>query len=161
MLELAQPSRLILQSSVTLALLLVIAGLTQAQTITGRWEWHEVAEKNQPQTRFSLMITRKANVVCGVYRVDEFINGEWQGEDGNQTPFLGVVKNKNITLQFDPLATVPGYQHNVNYKAPNDGRQPSIARLVFSGRTLHWRIISGAGIEGLPNKLALRRALPR
>ena len=158
--ELAQP-RLILQSSVTLALLLVIAGLTQAQTITGRWEWHELAVKNQPQTRFSLMITRKANVVRGVYSVDEFINGEWQGEDGNQTPFLGVVNNKNITLQFDPLATVPGYQQNVKYRAPNDGRQPSIARLVLSGRTLRWQIISGAGIEGLPNKLALRRPLHR
>lgn len=149
------------QSIATLALLLVIAGTLQAQAITGRWEWHEVAVKDQPQTRFSLMITRKANIVHGVYSVDEFINGDWQGEDGNQTPFLGVVKNNNITLQFDPLATVPGYQQNVNYKAPNDGRQPSIARLVLSGRTLRWRIISGGGIEGLPNKLALRRTLPR
>ena len=157
--EPAQPPRLILQSAVAITLLLVIAGLAQAQTITGRWEWHEVAVKNQPQTRFSLMITRKANVVRGVYSVDEFINGEWQGEDGNQTPFLGVVKNTNITLQFDPLATVPGYQQNVNYKAPYAGRQPSIARLVLSGRTLRWQIISGAGIEGLPNKLALRRSL--
>ncbi len=149
------------QSFATLALLLVIAGTLQAQTITGRWEWREVAVKDKPQTRFSLMITRKANIVRGVYSVDEFINGEWQGEDGNQTPFLGVVKNKNITLEFDPLATVPGYQDNVNYKAPDDGRQPSIARLVLSGRTLRWQIIRGAGIEGLPNKLALRRALPR
>ena len=157
--ELTQAPRLILQSAVPLVLLLVIAGLTQAQTITGRWEWHEVAVKNQPQTRFSLMITRKANVVRGVYSVDEFINCEWQGEDGNQTPFLGVVKGKNITLQFDPLATVPGYQQNVNYRAPHDGPQPSIARLVLSGRTLRWQIISGAGIEGLPNKLALRRPL--
>jgi hypothetical protein len=149
------------QSFATLALLLVIAGSLQAQAIIGRWEWHEVAVKDQPQKRFSLMITRKANVVRGVYSVDEFINGEWQGEDGNQTPFLGVVKSKKITLQFDPLATVPGYQQNVNYKAPNDGRQPSIAGLVLSGRTLQWRIISGAKIEGLPNKLALRRALHR
>ncbi len=146
------------QSFVTFALLLVIAGSLQAQAITGRWEWSEVAVKDTPQTRFSLMITRKANIVRGVYSVDEFINGEWQGEDGNQTPFLGVVKNKNITLQFDPLATVPGYQQNVNFKAPNDGRHPSVAKLVLSGRTLQWRIISRAGIEGLPNKLALRRA---
>ena len=149
------------QSFASLALLLVIAGTLQAQAITGRWEWLEVAVKDKPQTRFSLMITRKANIVRGVYSVDEFINGEWQGEDGNQTPFLGVVKNKNITLEFDPLATVPGYQQNVKYKAPNDGRQPSTAKLVLSGRTLEWRIISGAGIEGLPNKLALRRAPPR
>lgn len=149
------------QSFTTIALLLVFAGTLQAQAITGRWEWLEVAVKDKPQTRFSLMITRKANIVRGVYSVDEFINGEWQGEDGNQTPFLGVVKNKNITLEFDPLATVPGYQHNVNYKAPTDGRQPSIARLVLSGRTLRWQIVSGAGIEGLPNTLALRRALPR
>ena len=162
MFELVQPvSRLMLQSSVTLALLLAIVGLTQAQTITGRWEWHEVAVKNQPQTRFSLLITRKANVVRGVYSVDEFINGGWQGEDGNQTPFLGVVKNRNITIEFDPLATVPGYQQNVNYKVPNDGRKPSIARLVLNGRTLRWQIIFGAGIEGLPNKLALRRPLQR
>lgn len=149
------------QSFATLALLLVIAVTLQAQDITGRWEWLEVAVKDKPQTRFSLMITRKANIVRGVYSVDEFINGEWQGEDGNQTPFLGVVKNKNVTLQFDPLATVPGYQHTVNYKAPDDGRQPSMARLVLSGRTLRWQIIRGSGIEGLPNKLALRRALPR
>lgn len=154
-----QPAtKVILQSLAAFTILLVMTGYVQSQTITGRWGWQAVAVKDKPQTRFSLMITRQANVVRGVYSVDEFIKGQWQGEDGNQTPFVGVVKGKNITLQFDPLATVPGYQKNVKYKIPNEGRQPSIAMLVLSGHILQWRIASGAKIEGLPNKLALRRA---
>jgi hypothetical protein len=160
--KLDQPApKLMLQSFATLAIFFVSAGSVQAQTITGRWEWHAVAIKDKPQTRFTLIITRKANVVRGVYSVNEFINGEWQGEDGNQTPFLGVVKDKNITLRFDPLAIVPGYEKNIKYKAPNDGRQPSIAKLVLSGSTLRWRITSGAGIEGLPNEVSLQRVLHR
>jgi hypothetical protein len=153
--------KVILQSLATLALLIFSTVSVQGQAITGRWEWHAVAIKDKPQTRFTLVITVKANVLRGVYSVNEFINDEWQGEDGNQTPFLGVVKGKNITLRFDPLAIVPGYEQNVKYKAPTDGRQPSIARLVLSGSTLRWRIISGAGIEGLPNEVSLRRVLHR
>lgn len=153
--------RVALLAFVTLVLFILAASKLNAQDITGRWQWEERAVKDEPQIRFSLVIFRNGKVVRGVYSVDEFINGEWQGEDGNQTPFLGRIKGKEITIQFDRLATVPGYQQNVKYKAPNDGRQPATARLVLSGGLLQWQIISGDGIEGLPNKLSLRRAVRR
>lgn len=58
--------------------------------------------------------TLVVSIVRGVYSVDDFINGEWQGEDGNQTPFAGRIHGGVIEIEFDPSATVPGYQENVS-----------------------------------------------
>ncbi|MCM3874218.1 MAG: hypothetical protein ND895_26310 [Pyrinomonadaceae bacterium] len=126
-------------------------------SINGSWIWKEPARKNKPQVQFRLTLHRKGDVVSGVYSVDEFINGQWQGEDGNQTPFRGRVKGNSIQIEFDPSATVPGYQEHVVYSAPSDGRQPSTAVLTSSGSTLRWRLSSKTGIEGVPAQLALRR----
>ena len=141
------------------AVLLLLAGSARSQSIGavgGRWVWKEIASQNKPQTQFSIMIRREGNVVHGVYSVDEFINGKWQGEDGNQTAFLGRINGKTLHIKFDPRATV-GYEENVNYRAPFDGRQPSIAVLNLRGSTLLWRLASGARIEGVPDRLTLHR----
>jgi hypothetical protein len=125
--------------------------------VSGRWVWKEPARKNKPQVQFTLNIHRKGDVVRGVYSVDEFINGRWQGEDGNQTPFRGRVKGDIIQIEFDPLATVPGYQENVTYSVPSDGRKPSTAVLRLNGQTLLWRVSRGPGIERVPARFTLRR----
>jgi hypothetical protein len=119
--------------------------------------WKEVARKNKPQTQFTLVIYREGDVVRGVYNVDEFINGEWQGEDGNQTPFRGRVAGRTVQIEFDPSATVPGYEKNVIYKAPRDGRKASGAVLMFKDGTLLWHLVRGSPIESVPAKLALHR----
>lgn len=128
--------------------------------VTGRWIWEEVARKNKPQTKFTLVIKREGKVVKGTYSVDDFINGEWQGEDGNQTPFRGRVVGNTVEVEFDPSATVPGYQENVVYKAPDDGRKPSYAVISFVGPKMVWRLVNGARIENVPAKVALRREPP-
>lgn len=141
-------------------LLTLLAGIvpTQARSaVNGRWVWKETARKNKRQTQFSIVIRRNGNAVSGVYSVDEFINGEWQGEDGNQTAFTGRVKGNTIRIEFDPAATVPGYQENVRYQAPTDGRKPSVAVLTLTGQTLAWRFVSGAPLEEVPVKLSLHR----
>jgi len=129
----------------------------KASAISGRWIWKEIARKNKPQTQFTLVIAHKGDVVTGTYSVDEFINGDWQGEDGNQTPFVGRVKGSEIEIEFDPSATVAGYEQNVSYAAPTDGRKPSAAMITLNGPTLIWRVIKSPGIEGVPAKLTLRR----
>ncbi len=142
------------------AFMLLLAGSVQPQSIgavSSRWVWKEIAGRDKPQTQFSIMIRREGNVASGVYSVDEFINGKWQGEDGNQTAFLGRINGKTLHIKFDPRATVPGYEENVNYRAPFDGRQPSIAVLNLRGSTLLWRLASGARIEGVPDRLTLHR----
>lgn len=126
-------------------------------TISGRWVWKQIARKNKPQTQFTLVIDRKGDVVGGVYSVDEFINGKWQGEDGNQTPFWGRVKGSTVELEFDPSATVAGYEQNVTYAAPTHGRKPSTAALTLNGPTLTWRLVKSPGIEGVPAQLTLNR----
>ena len=126
-------------------------------SISGNWIWKEPARRNKPQVQFTLTIHRKGDVVRGVYSVDEFINGRWQGEDGNQTPFRGRVKGDNVQIEFDPSATVPGYQENVTYTAPADRRKPGTAVLTLSGQRLLWRLSSKPGIEGVPAQVALRR----
>lgn len=142
------------------ALLLLSAAAVYPQSasgVSGRWTWKEVARKNKPQTQFTIVVTRKGDVVSGTYSVDEFINGKWQGEDGNQTPFAGRVKGSTIEIEFDPSATVPGYQENVTYTAPTDGRQASTATLTLNGLTLIWRVVNPPGIEGVPAQVTLKR----
>lgn len=131
---------------------------TQARNVvSGRWVWKEISRKNKRQTQFSIVIRGNGNTVSGVYSVDEFINGKWQGEDGNQTAFIGRAKGNTIRIEFDPGATVPGYQENVAYHAPSDGRKPSVAVLTVSGQRLLWRFVSGDKLEGVPAKLSLHR----
>ncbi len=145
---------------VAIAVVLFAAGSSYPQVaefVRGRWVWKEPARRNQPQVQFTLTIHGKKDVVRGVYSVDEFINGTWQGEDGNQTPFRGRVKGNTIQIEFDPVATVPGYQENVTYSAPSDGRKPSAAVLTLRGQTLLWRLSRRPGIEGVPTQFALRR----
>lgn len=142
------------------AFVIVLAGSSQAQTaqsVTGRWQWKERAVKNKPQTEFTLVISGKGKSVRGTYSVDEFINGTWQGEDGNQTPFSGKMESKGMRIEFDPMATAPGYEQNVTYTPPADGRNPSVAFLSFSRGTLLWRFISGERIAGVPGRMTLTR----
>jgi hypothetical protein len=143
-------------------LLLCVAGSTayaqKKSPYAGTWIWKEAASKDKPQTQFTLKIRQKGNVFIGVYSVDEFINGVWQGEDGNQTPFAGRLKNGGLELEFDPDATVPGYQQNVKYKKPAGGFQPSFAFVRLSGKTLNWRAVRGRKIEGLPVQLTMRKS---
>ena len=139
---------------------MMLAALSHAQTapsVAGRWQWKERAIKNRPQTQFALVIFGRGKNVRGTYSVDEFINGTWQGEDGNQTPFRGELEGKGFRIEFDPMATEPGYEQNVTYKPPADGRKPSVAYLSVSGGTLLWRFVSGERIAGVPERMTLTR----
>ena len=124
--------------------------------LSGRWVWKEIVHKNNSQTQFRVVIRREGNIVRGIYSVDEFVNGKWQGEDGNQTPFVGHISGNDVKIEFDPLATQPGYEKNVSYAAPSDGRKPSMAIITRSGSNLRWRLIRGPGIEGVPASIVLR-----
>lgn len=138
--------------------LLVVSGQSQTtQTVTGRWMWKETPGRNKPQTQFTVVIERAGNTVRGTYSVDEFINGEWQGDDGNQTPFVGRIKGSTARIQFDPMATAPGYEQNVTYRAPTDGRKPSEAILSLKGRQLLWRFVRRTRITNVPARLWLHR----
>ena len=70
---------------VTIGLVVMAASINAqpSRNVAGRWVWKEVARRNQPQTQFTLVITRLGDKVKGTYSVDQFINGKWQGEDGN------------------------------------------------------------------------------
>lgn len=142
------------------AVFVFLVGSVHAQSgaaVSGRWVWKEIARKNKPQTQFTVVVRREGNVFLGTYSVDEFINGEWQGEDGNQTPFRGRLTNGRVQIEFDPSATAPGYEQNVAYKSPTDGRQPSVAILTRRGQTVLWRLVRGARLEGVPATLTLHR----
>jgi len=143
--------------AITSALCAVSLYAQRLPSVSGRWVWKEPARKNKPQVQFTLIIFRKGDAVSGVYSLDEFIDGRWQGEDGNQTPFRGRLKGDTFQIEFDPVATVPGYQENVTYSAPSDGRKPSAAVLTLNGQTLLWRFASGPRIEGVPAQFALHR----
>jgi hypothetical protein len=145
--------------SVLVAVLCAASATAQpgSTDVSGRWIWKQIARRNKPQIQFTLVVRRDGNNVRGTYSVDEFIDGVWQGEDGNQTPFAGRIKAGETLIEFDPMATQPGYETNVSYTAPSDGRKPSIASVSRSGANLIWRLVRGPGIEGVPAKVTLRR----
>ena len=89
--------------------------------------------------------------------MDKFVNRKWQGEDGNQTPFVGHIDGSDVKIEFDSLATQPGYEKNVSYAPPSDGRKPSMAIITRTGSNLRWRLVRGPGIEGVPTNVVLRR----
>jgi hypothetical protein len=130
---------------------------TGAQLYTGRWIWKQPAQRDKPQIQFRIVIQPQGKSIKGTYSVDEFINGEWQGEDGNQTPFIGQLVGNELRIVFDPAATVPGYEQNVKYVAPSDGRKPSKAVVERRGTGLRWRLTNGPGIEGVPESVVLVR----
>src|SRR5258705_12006219 len=128
---------------------------TSATNVSGRWVWKQIARKNKSQTQFTIVIRRQGTVFKGTYSVDEFVNGKWQGEDGNQTPFVGHLSGSEVKIEFDPQAPQPGYEQNVSYAAPSDGRKPSVAIITRSGSNLRWRLIQGTGIQGIPTNVVL------
>ncbi|MBA2339988.1 MAG: hypothetical protein H0V88_06310 [Pyrinomonadaceae bacterium] len=127
--------------------------------ISGRWQWAEAARRDQQQNGFSLNIIQQGNRVRGVYSLLTWLNGEPQVEDGNQTPFIGTVKGNVITITFDPDDIYPGYEQNVRYKNPANGRRPSTATLIVTGGKLHLTLTNGKWPEGarLPRQFIMRR----
>ncbi|MEP6913466.1 MAG: hypothetical protein ABI923_11965 [bacterium] len=128
---------------------------TSGTSVSGRWVWKQIARKNKSQTQFRIVIRREGNVLRGTYSVDEFVNGKWQGEDGNQTPFAGRMSGSEVKIEFDPQATQPGYEKNVSYAAPSDGRKPSVAIITRAGSNLRWRLVQGPGIQGVTTNVVL------
>jgi hypothetical protein len=141
------------------AVVILSAGSSVAQTsatnVSGRWVWKQIARKNKSQTQFRIVIRRQGSILRGTYSVDEFVNGKWQGEDGNQTPFVGHMSGSEVKIEFDPQATRPGYEQNVSYAAPSDGRTPSVAIITRNGLNLRWQLVQGPGIEGIPTIVVL------
>lgn len=125
--------------------------------LAGRWEWKGPVDKEKAHTEFGIWFDRKGNALSGAYSVDDFVDGEWQGEDGNKTPFRGEIKGDTMHIEFDTMGTVPGTQEEVEYKAPEDGRKPSTATIVIKGDKLEWTRVDGDPIEGVPDKLTLAR----
>ena len=125
--------------------------------LAGYWEWRGPLDAHKHRMEFSLWIDHKGNAISGTYSVNEFVNGKWQGEDGNQTPFRGGLRQGTISIEFDATATVPGYEEHVTYTPPADGKQPSMATIVPKGRVLVWTRVSGDQIEGIPDTITLVR----
>lgn len=110
--------------------------------LDGKWESEFFNKKGENYTQLTLFIKQSGDIINGTYSVDDFVGGEWQGEDGNQTPFTGTVKDGTATIKFDINATFPGYEENVKYKEPTDGK-PSTATLTMNGDKLQWKLASG------------------
>jgi hypothetical protein len=125
--------------------------------LAGYWEWKGPVDAHKHHMEFTIWIDRDGDAIKGTYSVNEFVGTKWLGEDGNQTPFRGELRDGTISIEFDTTATVPGYEEHVTYKAPEDGRQPSTATIVPKGAMLEWTRVGGDPIEGIPDMLTLVR----
>lgn len=128
---------------------------TTAVKLGGNWDSDKLNIKGEEHTEFSLFITQVGDKIEGTYSVISFVAGEPQIEDGNQTPFVGTVKNGVAEIKFDPENVVPGYEENVMYVEPPNGK-PATATLTMSGDNLTWKTTNGE-ISGLPKEVKLNR----
>jgi hypothetical protein len=124
---------------------------------SGNWDSAEYDKKGNEYTQLSLFIKQTGETVTGTYSVVGFIGKEPQIEDGNQTPFTGTIKDGVASIKFDTVATVAGYEENVKYKEPADGK-PSTATLTLSGDNLQWKMTGGDTSTGLPKEVSLSKA---
>lgn len=136
-----------------------VAEQTASKTnFAGNWDSERFNVKGKQYTQLSLFIKQSGENISGTYSVVDYIGGDPQIEDGNQTPFTGTVKGNVATIKFDPDATVPGYEENVKYKEPADGKAPSTATLTFADNKLQWKLASGASPFEIPNDIVLNKA---
>lgn len=129
---------------------------TTAVKLGGNWDSDKLNIKGEEHTEFSLFITQVGDKIEGTYSVINFVAGEPQIEDGNQTPFVGTVKNGVAEIKFDPENTVPGYEENVMYVEPINGK-PATATITMSGDSLTWKTTSGAVSGNVPKEIKLSK----
>lgn len=110
-----------------------------AVSFGGDWDSEKYNVKGKNYTQLSLRIKQTGENVSGTYSVVDYVGDEPQVEDGNQTPFVGTIKDGVATIKFDQNATVPGYEENVKYAEPETGK-PSTATLTQSGESLQWKM---------------------
>ncbi len=123
----------------------------------GNWDSEKLNPKGEEHTEFSLFITQVGDKIEGTYSVINFVAGEPQIEDGNQTPFVGTVKGNTAEIKFDPENTVPGYEEKVIYVDPPNGKKPATATITISGEKLTWKTTSGAISGDVPKEIKLKR----
>lgn len=130
---------------------------TSAVKFGGIWDSDRLNLKGEEHTEFSLSISQAGDKIEGTYSVIDFVAGEPQIEDGNQTPFVGTIKNGAAEIKFDPENVVPGYEENVMYVEPPNGKKPATATLTMSGNSLTWKTTSGAVSGNLPKEIKLTK----
>lgn len=129
---------------------------TETAKFGGNWDSDRLNVKGEEHTEFSLFITQVGDKIEGSYSVIDFVAGEPQIEDGNQTPFVGTVKNGVAEIKFDPENVVPGYEENVMYVEPPNGK-PATATLTMSGNSLTWKTTGGAVSGNVPKEIKLTK----
>ncbi len=125
--------------------------------LAGFWESEFFNKKGENYTQMTLNIKQTGDTVTGTYSVTDYVGDQPQVEDGNQTPFTGTIKNGAAEIKFDTNATVPGYEENVKYKDPTDGK-PSTATLTMDGGKLKWKLTGGASPMEIPKDISLTKA---
>lgn len=130
---------------------------TETAKFGGNWDSDKLNAKGEEHTEFSLFITQVGDKIEGTYSVVDFVAGEPQIEDGNQTPFVGTVKNGVAEIKFDPENTVPGYEERVMYVDPPNGKKPATATITIFGNSLTWKTTNGAINGNVPKEIKLTR----
>ena len=123
----------------------------------GNWDSEQFNKQGNKYTQLSLFIKQTGENISGTYSVVDYVGKDPQIEDGNQTPFVGTVKDNVATIKFDPDATVPGYEENVKYKEPENGK-PSTATLTLSDGKLQWNLTGGTSPMDIPKEIVLNKA---
>ena len=125
---------------------------------SGFWDSEKLNVKGDKWTQVSLNVKQNGDKISGIYSVVDYIGDEPQVEDGNQNPFIGTIKDGTATIKFDPDNVQPGYEENVQYKEPADGKAPATATFTMSGKDLTVNITSGEFAERVPKKITFKKA---
>ena len=140
------------------ALVILLSGFSGhafAQNINGNWVW--ISEPNQQNERVAFYVDIKrvrGGKLSGNLWLNTFVEGV-EDTDPSFIPFVGRMRGKRASIEFDPMDLRPIWEENMRYKRP---KLRSVATLRFVKGQLLWANIKGAGNSlGIPDNLTLKR----
>ena len=135
-----------------LVLYLTISATAQAR-VSGNWQMEAGDEENLPL--FSIRIKLKGGRVSGhLY----FVKPSGESETiGFAVPFIGTVKGRVTTIEFDPNRGTFGNAQDFKYEKPKS-KTPSFATLTLKNGKLEWRQTQNRLGANMPETFTLIRS---
>lgn len=145
--------------TVLLAILACCPAAFEAQKIEdGKsfWYWRTKPDKDNLSFQFSVSLTIKGKKASGFLGSRGLENGEWNGGDGQVTPFVGRVVGDVIRIEYDNADWRNGESDDAvrPYLRP-DRKTRFTAELRFRGEFVEFLQIRGRSASAYPARMLL------
>lgn len=120
------------------------------------WFWRSKAGKDNLSFQFALFLKIKGKKASGALQFRNLDNGEWNGGDGEMTPFIGRVIGNVIKIEFnnEDWRNAESGEGSEFYRRPKRKARYT-ATLKFNKNTLEFLQADNKFISGLPLKIVM------